>query len=96
MTNTPIGPALAEARQAAGLSVADAAAELGVDRTTLFRWEQGSRYPSRFVEPHVRAAIDRCNRPYRNGSIGVQLVGMPYPVKCSVDELTRASVEVSR
>ena len=26
----------------------------------------------------------------------VQLVGMPYPVKCSADELTRASVEVSR
>lgn len=36
------------------------------------------------------------SQPYRNGSIGVQLVGMPYPVKCSVNELTRASVEVSR
>ena len=58
----PIGEQLAKARQAAGLSVSEAAEQLGVDRTTLFRWEQGSRYPSRFVEPHVRAAIDRWNR----------------------------------
>ena len=36
------------------------------------------------------------SQPYRNGSIGVQLVGMPYPVKCSADELTRVSVEVTR
>lgn len=55
----PLGEQLAEARQAAGLSVAQAAAELGVDRTTLFRWENGSRRPGRFVEPTLRGAIAR-------------------------------------
>lgn len=59
MTNTPIGPALAEARQAAGLSVADAAAELNVDRTTLYRWETGSRKPSVLTERVLREAIAR-------------------------------------
>lgn len=58
-TNKTIGEALAEARAAAGLSVAAAAAELGVDRSTLFRWEKGQRRPDRFVEPLLRDAIAR-------------------------------------
>ena len=61
-TPKPIGEALAEARQAAGLTVAEAAAELRVDRTTLFRWENGQRRPGRFVEPMLRNAVDRWTR----------------------------------
>lgn len=62
MINTPIGPALRIAREAAGLTVADAAAELGVERTTLYRWEAGSRTPSALTERVLRAAITRWER----------------------------------
>lgn len=65
-TTKPIGQQLAEARQAARLSVAAAAAELGVDRTTLFRWEQGSRQPGRFVLPVLRDAVTRWTKRAEN------------------------------
>ena len=63
MTDTterkPIGAALREAREAAGLTVAEAAAELGVERTTLYRWEQGTRTPSVLTERVLREAVSR-------------------------------------
>ena len=37
MAGLPTGAALREVREAAGLTVAEAATELGVDRTTLYR-----------------------------------------------------------
>ena len=59
MAGLPIGAALREAREAAGLTVADAAAELGVERTTLYRWEASSRTPSPLTERVLREAVSR-------------------------------------
>ena len=59
MAGLPIGAALREAREAAGLTVAEAAAELGVERTTMYRWEQGTRTPSVMTERVLREAVSR-------------------------------------
>lgn len=62
MAGLLIGAALREAREAAGLTVAEAAAELGVERTTLYRWEAGNRTPSALTERVLRTAITRWER----------------------------------
>ena len=59
MAGLPIGAALREAREAAWLTVAEAAAELGVERTTMYRWEQGTRTPSVMTERVLREAVSR-------------------------------------
>ena len=59
MAGLPTGAALREVREAAGLTVAEAAAELHVERTTLYRWEQGTRTPSVLTERVLREAVSR-------------------------------------
>ena len=46
MSSTPRLKGPREAREARGLSVADAAEALGVHRNTITRWESGERIPS--------------------------------------------------
>jgi len=46
MSNAPRLKGPREAREARGLSVADAADALGVHRNTITRWESGERIPS--------------------------------------------------
>lgn len=60
-TSTTIGEELAAARKAAGMSVSQAAAELGVDRTTLFRWENGTRTPAPFAVTLLRGKLEQWN-----------------------------------
>ena len=47
---------LRDARLSSGKTAADFAAELGVSRTTLWRWETGKLAPPRWL-PHAVAAV---------------------------------------
>lgn len=56
-------PAIAKAiRAAAGATQADVAAELGVHRITVARWEQGERRPRGDLAARYAAVIDQLRR----------------------------------
>ncbi len=48
---------LPSARKAAGMTQAEFAAIIGVDRSTVTKWERGSAYPSSDKLPEIAAAL---------------------------------------
>ncbi len=64
MPHTPHmdGTTVAQRREALGLSRPKLAAEIGVDHSTLYRWESGEFSPSKLAERAIEAALSRLER----------------------------------
>lgn len=48
---------LSSARKTAGMTQAEFASKIGVDRSTVTKWERGSAYPSADKLPEIAAAL---------------------------------------